>query len=352
MFKKFGIIFCVFIMVYLLSFCPAFSENNNYDSLIQKFISSSRFSWDTIINENRQDMTSDFFARTFELAQQQIGKNNENAILHAELIDYIDYFLYDKKDYRGVALSLLGSKFLNIPDYENASKCAQVMFGMDPQCLKAYILRGKTEAGLNNLKSAEEDFNKAITIDPKSEDAHFYLAKLYLIKNDAKNAQKEFEEVLKINPNNAGAKDAVAMLSGKVVSKTSTNKEAMKHFNKAEEFFGAGKYKEAAVEYKLAIKEDPKYVKAYIYLGDAYYGLGDMQTAITFYKKALTLDPSDRQAHRFLGNAMEKIYDKTGNVKYLDEAIASYENAVKADPEYNLAKQDLDLAKEKKNAIK
>lgn len=344
---------CFIVAAALLLFTrPVFSQDNNYDSLLQKFISSPKTSWDSLIAENEKDITNDFFIKTFNLAEQQIGKNNNNAVLYAELVDYMDYFKSGKQQYRGIALYTLGGDFISRKDKENAFKCVQSMFNADPQCLRAYLLRGKIEIGLNNIKNAEEDFNKAIKIDPKSEEAHYCLGTLYVIKNDIKGAQKEFEEVLKINPNKAEAKDAIAIITGQAVIKSSENKEAMEHFNKAEDFFAAQKYKEAIEEYKLAIKADPKFAKAYTYMGDAYDALDDKKEAVVNYKKAIELDPNDRQAHRFLGNTLESLFNETGDISYLNEAIACYENALKADPKYFSAQKDLDRAKNKKAGIK
>lgn len=352
MFKRICAVCLIFAAAIILFAGPVFSQDNDYDSLVQKFISSSRTSWDNLIVENEKNLTENFFVKTFNLAEQQIGKNNNTAVLYAELIDYIDYFKSGKQQYRGIAFYMLGEDFISIKDQENAFKCVQRMLNMDPQCLRAYLLRGKIEVNLNDIKNAEEDFNKAIKIDPKSEDAHYYLGTLYVIKNDIKNAQKEFEEVLKINPNKAEAKDAIAIITGQAVIKSSKNKEAMDHFNKAEDFFAAQKYKEAIEEYKLAIKADPKFAKAYTYMGDAYDALDDKKEAVVNYKKAIELDPNDRQAHRFLGNTLESLFNKTGDINYLNEAIACYENALKVDPKYFSAQKDLDRAKNKKAGVK
>lgn len=349
MFKKICAVCLVFGAAALLLAAPVFSQGNNYDYLMQKFASSPKENWDNLIAENKDYMTKDFLAGAFDLAVKQIRANDKNAALYAEAIDYIDYYYSGKKTYRGMALYFLGAEYLNIKNYDSALKCAQAM---NPGCARGYVLLGRIKTALNNLSGAEEDFNKAIKADPGFEDAHYFFARLYVLKNDLKGAQKEFEETLKINPEKAEAKDAMAIITGQTVMKGSENKEAMDHFNKAEDFFGAQKYKEALEEYKLAIKADPKFAKAYTYMGDAYYALDNKKEAIVNYRKAIEIDPNDRQAHRFLGNALESLYDETGDVNYLNEAIGCYENAIKVDPKYFSAQKDLDGAKNKKSGIK
>jgi|GEM_PF-4393467 len=347
--RKISTIFLVFAAAALLLACPVFSQNSNYDKLIQKFASSPKSGWDGLVSEHRNDITKEFLLSAFDQAIKQVGKNDNGAILYAELIDYIDYCLSDKKDYKGVTLYFLGAEYLIIKNYDGALKCAQAM---NPECARGYVLQGRMKTGLNNYIGAEEDFNKAIKIDPNLEDGHYYLARLYVLKNDIKGAQKEFEETLKINPEKAEAKDAIAIITGQTVTKGSENQEAMNHFNKAEDFFVAKKYKEAIEEYKLAVKADPKFAKAYTYMGDSYDALENRAEAIACYKKAIEVDPGDRQAHRFLGLTLETLYDETGDANYLNEAIACYENAIKADANYFSAKKDLDRAKNKKNSIK
>jgi tetratricopeptide (TPR) repeat protein len=109
---------------------------------------------------------------------------------------------------------------------------------------------------------------------------------------------------------------------------------------------------EAIEEYKLAIKADPKFTKAHIYMGDSYLALGQRDEAIQWYQKAIELDPKDRQAHRFLGGVYEKMFDETKDVKYIDLAISCYQNAVKTDPSYQSAQKDLEQAKQKKLNLK
>jgi tetratricopeptide (TPR) repeat protein len=327
----------------------AYAQEGALDRLTVKLLASPREKWDAILTENRGVLDGSarkkLIEQAFRLAEQ---KNVLEARLYAELSDEIDYYLADKKDYRGMGQHYLGEYFLKNKNYETALVLADNILKRNSSSHYGHLLKGRIKLLTYIYKEAVLELKAAVEADPNSEDAHFLLGYAYINENNAANAQTEFETVLKINPQNAYAQDAMAFLKGDSKTTTSENKEAMAHFNKAEEFFSAGKHVEAIEEYKLAIKADPKFTKAHIYMGDSYLELGQRDEAIKCYQKAIELDPKDRQAHRFLGDVYEKMFDETKDAKYIDLAISCYQTAVKVDPSYQTASKDLERAKQKK----
>ncbi len=330
-----------------------YAQGAALDSLTIKLLASPREKWDTMLTENRGALDGGarqkLLEQAFRLAEQ---KNVQEARLYAELSDEIDYYLENKKDYRGIGQHYLGDYYLENKNHETALALADNILKRNSGSHYGHLLRGRVKLLTNINKEAVLELKAAVEADPNSEDAHFFLGYAYIIENNAANALTEFEAVLKINPKHAYAQDAVAMLKGNSKTTTSENKEAMAHFNKAEEFFSAGKYVEAIEEYKSAIKEDPKFTKAHIYMGDSYLALGQRNEAIKCYQKAIELDPKDRQAHRFLGGVYEKMFDETKDAKYIDLAISCFQNAVKSDPSYQSANKDLERARQKKLNLK
>jgi tetratricopeptide (TPR) repeat protein len=330
-----------------------YAEEASLDRLTVKLLASPREKWDAMLTENRAALDGNarkkLIDQAFSLAQQ---KKVLEARLYAELADEIDYYLGDKKDYRGIGQYYLGRYYLENKNYETALASADNILKRNSRSHYGHLLKGRVKLLTNINKEAILELKTAVEADSNSEDAHFFLGYAYVRENNSANAQTEFETVLKINPQNAYAQDAVTLLKGKSKTTTSENKEAMAHFNKAEDFFSAGKHVEAIEEYKLAIKADPKFTKAHIYMGDSYLALGQRDEAIQWYQKAIELDPKDRQAYRFLGGVYEKMFDETKDVKYIDLAISYYQNAVKADPSYQSAQKDLEQAKQKKLNLK
>ena len=70
---------------------------------------------------------------------------------------------------------------------------------------------------------------------------------------------------------------------------------------RAQEFFDAGKYREAAIEFRNALKLDPKLAAAHMKLGQTYAALRDYRDAYVELKRATELDDSLRDAHLELG---------------------------------------------------
>jgi tetratricopeptide (TPR) repeat protein len=326
-----------------------YAEGAALDSLTMNLLASPREKWDAILSANREALNGgarqDLLEEAFRLAEQG---SVEEARLRAELADEIDYHLENKKYYRGTGQYFLGDRYLGKKNVETALDLAESILRRNANGHYGHLLKGRVKLLTRMSKEAVSELKAAVETDPSSEDGHFFLGYAYIKENNAASALKEFEAVLKINPQNAYAQDAVALLKGEAKTTISENKEAMAHFNKAEEFFSAEKHVEAIEEYKLAIQADPKFTKAYVYMGDSYLQLGQRDEAVKCYRKAIELDPKDRQAHRFLGGVYEKMFDETKDVKYIDLAIGCFQNAVNADPSYQTAGKDLARAKQKK----
>ncbi len=349
--SAFHILFFATFLLALGAF--AYGEEGALDSLTVKLLASPREKWDAMLTENRGALDGNarkkLIEQAFRLAEQ---KKVLDARLYAELSDEIDYYLGGMKDYRGIGQHYLGEYYLENKNDETALALSDNILKRNSRSYYGHLLKGRIKLLTYIYKEAVLELKAAVEAGPDSEDAHFFLGYAYIRENNAANALTEFEAVLKINPQNAYAQDAVAFLKGNSKITTSENKEAMAHFNKAEEFFSLGKYVEAIEEYKSAIKEDPKFTKAHIYMGDSYLELSQRNEAIKCYQKAIELDPKDRQAHRFLGGVYEKMFDETKDAKYIDLAISCYQTAMKSDPSYQAAHKDLERAKQKKLNLK
>jgi len=75
----------------------------------------------------------------------------------------------------------------------------------------------------------------------------------------------------------------------------------------------------------MAIKADPKNVKALVDLGNLYYDHRIYPQAIEYYTKALELNPNDVNVRTDLGTS----YWYSG---FADKAVAEYEKSLKVDP--------------------
>jgi tetratricopeptide (TPR) repeat protein len=143
-----------------------------------------------------------------------------------------------------------------------------------------------------------------------------------------------------------------------------SNSEVAKkeHFDNAERFMAAGKTQEGIVEYRNAIREDPKYGEARFKLAEAYASVGNQNQAYREFVRAADLmpqnneaqiraaryltaaslfedaktriqpvvdrDPSNAEAQLVLGNALVGLKDLDGAVREIEEAIKNDPNVV------------------------
>lgn len=69
-----------------------------------------------------------------------------------------------------------------------------------------------------------------------------------------------------------------------------------KYYERGQEYFGEGKYREAALEFRNAIKLDPRYAEAHYALGRTHLKLGRWQEAFKSLEKAVDLEPRHVEA--------------------------------------------------------
>jgi tetratricopeptide (TPR) repeat protein len=144
------------------------------------------------------------------------------------------------------------------------------------------------------------------------------------------------------------------------------------HFDNAEGFMAAGKVQEAIVEYRNALRDDPKFGEARFKLAEAYQSAGNANQAFREFVRAADLmpqnneaqiraanyliaagsfedaktriqpvidrDPTNAQAQLVMGNALMGMKD-------LDGAVREIEEAIKLDPERAYAYSSLAAAK-------
>ncbi len=95
-----------------------------------------------------------------------------------------------------------------------------------------------------------------------------------------------------------------------------------------------GKYDEAILEFKKAIKLEPYHVKAYHNLANVYQRKGLLKEAEELYRITLKMYPYFAEAHNNLGF----IYQSQGK---LEQAVSEYESALEIDPDFAGAHSNL-----------
>ncbi|MCK4250812.1 tetratricopeptide repeat protein [candidate division WOR-3 bacterium] len=102
--------------------------------------------------------------------------------------------------------------------------------------------------------------------------------------------------------------------------------KAENHYKKGEEYLHSERYDDALKEFEEAVKQNPKYLKAFYLLGWTHYMMGNNDEALNNFKKCVSLDSEDYRGYK--GSA--SIFLRQGNY---DLAIENYKKAVSLNPE-------------------
>jgi len=117
--------------------------------------------------------------------------------------------------------------------------------------------------------------------------------------------------------------------------------DAFEPFDKAEEQFDKGDYKNSIRLYSLAIELDPNNANYIAQRGVAFFHLGKIDEALYDLDLALKLEPEN--PFRYSSRAFI-----LSNLNRIDEAINDYKEAIRLDPEDAIAYNNLGLLEEKK----
>ena len=211
----------------------------------------------------------------------------------------------------GIALERLGK-------LDEAITCYRKAVEKDDQYAKAYAnlgyahyKRGQRE----DRQAATECFLKAIELHPGLSIAHFYLGMIYLRRGQYTDAIQKFEKASELDPKNAAIKTRLGAA-----------------------YRARRMYQQAIDAYQAAIKMAPDNDVAFKELGELYYATGAHQEAVECFSKGLELNEKQSDVRFKLGNIFLK-------QNLTDKAIEQWERALELDPENQILKTNLQVAK-------
>lgn len=342
------------VLALLIGICagPALAaiDTTAADGLIDRLLKAPPATWDRTLSESRSLLGDEFITRIMtKCLEAATANNSDGARNYAILADYVDYYSGGKKQYRGFNQMNLGRMYVGQGNATVANQIVDTLEKNHPDAYAGPMLAGMICIQQKDFLKAVTAFKQAVALDQKNVECRMFLGAAYFYADKKAEARAEFEEVVKIDPGNQQAQKILAILAHEEKAYKSQVPDAIEHFNKAQGLYNDKKFKESIAEYQLAANADPKYARPYIFMGDAWFQLGEIDKSVMCYKKAIEIDPTDGQAWRYLGDLYEKIYDKTADVRYIDLAIDAYSKAVKADPTYTVAANDLQRAQEKRS---
>lgn len=189
-------------------------------------------------------------------------------------------------------------------------------------CISSAILSYQLMQSFQNIPKASND-----SISEPSEIINNVLKDSVQQINIEIVADKNFKEIEAYSLHNCFAMKRIMASENKTSeSSVSDKKKAIELYSKGQQYFAAGKYGNAIVEFSKAVKKDKNFAFAWDNLGLSYRRQGQLKQAIQSYNKSLEIDPTGKMPLTNIPVAYE-------NMKDYDNAIQSYQNLIAIYPD-------------------
>ena len=226
--------------------------------------------------------------------------------------------------------------------------------GSNPDAAVFHIVLGELSMREQDIAKAQEEFQKAISLQPTNSSAHLALANLYQIKNDKANAEKEFKAAADHSPWRSNAKLKYAdfkVQNGAVEEGKAIINQMIKQapdympaytslMNLA---FNQRNYDECAALVEKVLTRDQMNFEALVTNGRLKFAKGDIDHAIEALEKAANIFERVPIIHHNLALAYLAKGDTAKAVLNLNQAISgevAYAPSVMVLAEMSLSKGD------------
>jgi tetratricopeptide (TPR) repeat protein len=176
------------------------------------------------------------------------------------------------------AAYILGISYIQTKNYDQARKAFAKMFDVPPDSAPAYLFTARMLFRQDYDPVAEEQAQKAATLDPKLPLVHYLLGELYTYKSRIPEAIAEFQKELAINPGHAAT-----------------------YYKLADAYSRIQKYEDAERLLQRSIWLDSTSTGPYILLGKVLEKKGEFELAVRALRRAASMDPNNATTHHLLG---------------------------------------------------
>ncbi|MEZ4533667.1 MAG: tetratricopeptide repeat protein [Cyanobacteriota/Melainabacteria group bacterium] len=245
-----------------------------------------------------------------------------------------------------------GVKFFDSKNYDKAIVFFTTSIADDSTHPEVYHLRGKAYIQNKRYEDAIQDFSRAIKLKGNEENILLDRAAAYVYSDELRRAVRDYGRILKVNPENSKASYG----RGLVYVKQKNYEDALKDF-------------------QSTVDSDPAYLNAYLQMGLLYSGDDKNDKAVECFTKALNIRKrddlyyeralanyslgqfdsalSDMSAAIGMNSKRKEYYNDRGYIylklNNIEKARADFQKALKLDPGYDLAKQNLEKLTQNQN---
>jgi tetratricopeptide (TPR) repeat protein len=258
---------------------------------------------------------------------------------------------------------------------------------LDPKHALAFYNRGKAYGLKKDYDRAIADYTEAIRLDPGYATAFYNRGNTYAVKKDYDRAIADYTDAIRLNPRYAEAftnrgnqyahkKEYDRAIADYTDAIRLDPKHTLAFYNRGNAYADKKEYDRAIADYTEAIRLDPRYADAFYNRGNQYAHKKEYDRAIADYNEAIRLGSKDAKAKREAAEAEQQrlaakaeeerkakaggknpelVFYNRGN-EYadkgdLDRAIAEYNEALRINPNFNMALANRGLAYSEKGDI-
>ena len=184
-------------------------------------------------------------------------------------------------------------------------------------------------SGCNFLNNSEwnvaiDKFQESIKLEPIFTEAHCGLSRAYFEVGNLETAKSAAEEALRLRDEYPPARKLLVDIK-------------MRHYNNGKIYFNHEQYNQAIFEFQKAVEIDQDFKDAHRFAGEAYLKLGSLEKAEKGAREALRIDPNYELAQELLEKIKQKHKEYGDNYrdrKAYTEALISYQHAIRIDDKY------------------
>lgn len=182
-------------------------------------------------------------------------------------------------------------------DYDNAINSLKLHINSNPSDDKAHYYLGIIYNERKDFNKAISEFQDTISINPNHAEAYFSLGNLYLQQGKSEEGRFALKEAFRLKPELASLNP-----------QTNLSKN---NFDLGKEAYDKGQFNKAIEYLKLALKDNPKDVNSFNYLGAVYLSQQKGKEAEDLYKRAILFYPDNGALHFNLAISYDMNNQKT-----------------------------------------
>ncbi len=250
--------------------------------------------------------------------QQEAEKKKAEAKLQQEKLEKQKQEKLQKEyEQRKITQELKAFQTKNPKKYTEYNSALNNYLKVEPKDSKTYLAIANTYKLLEAPTASIQYYKSAIKLSPTDSDLYYSLALAYMELDSFETAYYNLEKAIKLDPQNIKAKNLIAFVKQKLVTR---------YINNAYSKFEEKKYLEASQILDDGIKKFPQNAQLYYYRALSYDAMNRNAAAIIDLQKAINLDSSLYMAFYQLGKSYEKIKDERN-------ALVAYERFLSIEPE-------------------